>query len=323
MSRHPLLALPAVAATLSALLTGCEYAKPAPAQLDALITLDPKAGGQSDKVHLRDLAGNIAGYLAIAGIDSKNARVRFDETKKTYHFEVFGKQPIPQALLEQVAKGLNASEKDRSWPAKVEVLPWPHLDTLLGGKERNFTVRANWKDANIDAYVIRPPRLGYLPSADPRGAKKTALCMLSFKPEPPLPKLEGTVEQFYGKELENDRFAVLRRTVGPDHVFTAPHEVTFDEPELAQAFKEAPIAKDDKLMFQFAVLEDVNILDFADSKSPAMDLDGATQKKCEAELNQKYPALVKIMRRAAMLSQVKAIGPARMIALPLQSKSGA
>lgn len=321
MPRIPLLALAAVAATLSALLTGCEYAKPAPAQLDALLTLDPKAGDQSDKVHLRDLAGNIAGYLAIAGIDSKNARVRFDETKKTYHFEVFGKQPIPQALLDQVAKGLNASEKDRSWPAKVEVLPWPHLDTLSGGKERNFTVRANWKDADIDTYVMRPRGLGYLPSM---GAgireKKTALCMLSFKPEPPLPKLEGTVEQFYGKDLENDRFAVLRRTVGPDHVFTAPHEVTFDEPELAKAFREAPIAKDDKLMFQFAVLEDVNVLDLAGGKSPAMDLDGATQKKCEAELHQKYPALVKIMRRAAMLSQVKAIGPARMIALPVQAK---
>lgn len=322
MSSKPVLALSAAALFL--LLAGCEYAKP-PAQLEALLTLEPGAGDQSDKVQLRALADSIVGYLGLAGIDSKNARVRFDEAKKAYYFEVYGKQPVPKALLDQVAKGLNPLDKDRSWPAKVEVAPLDHLDTLLGSKERNFPVRASWKDAQIDAYVVRAPDLGYaMPTLDPTGAPKsapkTALCMLSFKPEPALPKLEGTMEEFYGKSDDNDPHAQLRRRVMADRVLSAPHQVTFDEPELAKAFKEGAMAKDGKLMFQFAVLEDVNVLDFAGSKTAPMDLGGHTKQQCQSELIKHYPALSKIMDKVALLEHVKAFGPARMIALPLAGK---
>jgi hypothetical protein len=325
MSNKSLLALATTAAALSALLAGCDKVKPPPIQLEALLTLEPKAGNQSDKQHLRDLAGSIVGYLGLEGIDSKNARVTFDESNQTYHFEIFGRLPIPPALLEQVAKGLNPLEKDRSWPAKVEVAPLAHLDTLLGSKERNFKVRANWKDVKIDAYVIRSPNPGFaMPSADPLGngprEPKTALCMLSFTPQPALPTLEGTVEQFYGKAQENDPYALLRRHAPPGHVFSASYEVTFDEPALAKAFEEAPMAKDGKLMFQFAVIEDANVLDFAGSDSAPMDMGGVTQQKCGTKLNEKYPALARIISRVAQIDQVKSFGPARMIALPAPAK---
>jgi hypothetical protein len=317
MSRRPFLALAATAAALSTVLSGCKYTEPLPAQLEAQLTLAPQAGAPREKAHLRLLADRIVDYLNLAGIDSKNARVRFDETRKAYYFEVFGRQPVARALLEQVAKGLNPLDRDRSWPANVEVAALAHLDTLLGGKERNFAVRASWKGAAIDAYVIQMPGAGF---AMPGSAPKTALCMLSFVPEPAFPKLEGTFEQVYGKTQVDDNYALMRRHALPDQVFSAPYQVSFDEPELAKAFKEAPMAKDGKLMFQFAVLEDVNVLDFVGDKAAPMDFDGATQKKCVAELSAKYPALAGIIDRVSMLEQVKAFGPARIIPVPLPAK---
>lgn len=316
MSRQSLLALAAVAGALS----GCEYTKPLPAQLAVPLTLTAQAGTPTEKEHLRALADGIMRYLSIDGLTAQNTRVRFDETNKSYAFELYGRQAVAPALLDQVAKRFLTLERDRVWTAKVAVAPLEHLDTLLGGKERNFPVSTSWKHAAVDAYVIQSPNLGFaIPTLDANGerrhAPKTGVCMLSFKPEPALPKLEGTFEQVYGN-LEGSSSSALRRRVMGDQLFSAPYEVTFDEPALAQAFKEAPMAKDGKLMFKFAVLEDVNVIEFVGGDTAPMDMGGATQQKCERALTEKFPALALMIERVKMLEQVQAFGQARVVPAP-------
>ena len=132
-----------MAATLAILVTGCDAFKPPPAQLQAVLTLDAGAGDQNNRQQLRSLADNIVRYLDIKGIDNKNARVAFDEVSKSYRFELFGKQAIPRELLEQVAKGLDPLDVNRSWSASVKVDPLEHFDALLETKERDFPVRAS------------------------------------------------------------------------------------------------------------------------------------------------------------------------------------
>lgn len=322
MSRLPSLALTG-AATLVMLLAGCDAFTPPPAQLQAVLTLEAGAGDQGDTKQRRDLTDQIVQFLGIKGIDNKNARVRFDEASKTYHFEIFGKQQIAQALLEQVAKGVKPLEVDRSWSANVKVAPLEHLDKLLGSKERSFPVRASWKNADIDTYVIQTPALGFaMPTISPTGEMvrepKTALCMLSFKPEPALPKLEGTVDEVYGISPDSVQ-AQLARRLQAGQVMSVPHDVTFDDATLADVFKDAPMAKDGKLMFQFAMLNDVNVLEFG-GKEPAMDMGGHTQAKCVAALAEKHPKLAAIIDKMALLENIKSFGPARMIALPVPAK---
>ena len=147
---------------------------------------------------------------------------------------------------------------------------------------------------------------------------KTALCMLSFRSDPALPKLEGTVEQVYGVTQQGRSLQLMLR-LQPGQVVGVPHAVTFDEPVLSKAFKEEPLARDGKLMFQFAQLEDVNVLDF-NGNEPALDMGGATQRKCAAELADKHPALASIVKKMALLESIKSIAPARMIALPVPAR---
>ena len=322
MSRLPVLTL-AAAVTLATLAAGCDAFKPGPAQLQTLLTLDADAGDQHNEQQLRSLADKIIRYLDIKGIDARNARVSFDESSKTYRFEIFGKQAISRTLLEQVAKAVDPLQMNRSWSANVKVDPQERLDELLGTKERSFAVRASWKSVAIDTYVVQIPGLGsIIPTIGPTGdivrPPKTAHCMLSFSPEPALPKLEGTVEQVYGSTQESRAVQLVLR-LQPGQAVGVPHEVTFDEPSLAEAFKEAPLAKDGKLMFQFAQLDDVNVLDFNDGK-PALDMGGATQQKCLAELTEKHPALATLVEKMALLESIKSFGPARMIALPVPAK---
>jgi hypothetical protein len=162
---------------------------------------------------------------------------------------------------------------------------------------------------------VQTPGFAMPTAGDPTGRgnlPKTALCMLSFKPQPALPKLEGTYEQVLG-DGQNSATARLMRQLQPGQVMSVPHEVTFDAPELAEAFKEPPLAKDGKLMFQFGVIEDASVTEFI-GDTPAIDFGGTTHKKCAAELSEKYPALATTLARAALLEHVAAFGPARIIA---------
>jgi hypothetical protein len=279
------------------------------------VTLEADAGDKTDEKSLRALANQIVAYLQIKGVDSTNARVTYDPAKKAYYFEIFSRQPVPPALLDQVANSLNPLDVARSWPVKVDVAQHEHLDALLGSKERSFPVRASWKHAGIDAYLVQTPGFAMPTAADPTGRgnlPQTALCMLSFKPQPALPKLEGTYEQVLGKG-QDSASARLMRQLQPGQVMSVPHEVTFDEPELAGAFKEPPLARDGKLMFQFAVIEDASVTEFIGDTAP-IDFGGTTQKKCSAELSEKYPALAKTLARAALLEHIATFGPAHVSA---------
>ncbi len=313
----------AVAAAFATLATGCDAFKPPPAQLQTVLTLEADAGDQSGDKQLRSLTDNIVSFLDIKGIDNKNARVTFDDASKAYRFEIFGKQAIPRTLLEQVAKAVDPLQMKRSWSATVNVSQDERFDALLGTKERSFPVRAIWKSMEIDTYVVQTPGMGSLiPSIGPNGERvnppKSALCMLSFKPEPALPKLEGTFEQVHGSSHASRSLQMVLR-LPQGQVVGIPHEVTFDEPSLAQAFKEAPLAKDGKLMFQFAQLDDVNVLDFNDGK-PALDMSGSTYGKCLDELTEKQPALARIVAKMSLLDGIKSFGPARIIPLPVPAK---
>ncbi len=321
MLRNSSLALVAVSAALPVLLAGCDWFKPLPAQFQSLVTLEAAAGDLSDENSSRALAANIVAYLDIEGVDSTNTRIAFDEVKKTYHFELFGKQRLSKTLLDQVAKGLDPSKIAQSWPATVEVAKLEHLDTLLGSKERSFPVRASWKHAGIDAYVVQSafPGLSMPTAADPTGRgsmPKTALCMLSFQPEPALPKLEGTYEEVHGPEHDSAR-ARLVRQLQSNQAIGVPHEVTFDDPELAKAFTEPPMAKAGKLMFQFAVIEDASVTEFIGDTAP-IDFGGTTQRKCLTALDEKYPELAKSIKRMALLEHVKTFGPAHLPPVPVK-----
>lgn len=324
MSRHPFLSMLAAAA-VSAVLCGCDYVKPPPAQLESVLTLDDRAGDYSDARRLRSLADNIVTYLNIAGISVSNTRVVFDASSKRHTFEVYGKEAIPQALLDQVAKALAGLDRDRFFTATVEVAPLDHLDDLLGSKERNFPVRASWKDAAIDVYIVRTPESGLLgAAADLLGERErapiTAYCVLSFLPAPALPKLTGSADEYFGKPQENDPYSTARRFARPGQTFSAPYTIKFDAPELSEALKVEPVVQDGKLAFQYAVLDDANVIDIAGSSTAPMDVNGATREKCLLNLSQDYPALGKIFGSVALLEDVKAFGQARKIALKVPAK---
>jgi hypothetical protein len=115
------------------LLGGCDLFGDPPTQLEAEITVVRE---------LRDkdaLVKNMVEYLALKGLPETQFRlVPSDGKANTYSLRLVGKEAIPATLLEQLATGLAAAGKERTWSAKLSVDAPAELDQFLKTKQRPF-----------------------------------------------------------------------------------------------------------------------------------------------------------------------------------------
>jgi hypothetical protein len=305
-------ALAAIA--LCAVVGGCDTFNPPPAQLDALLTLE-RTDGEPTSDALRALSRDIVSYLAVKGLTAENARVTYDKVKKLYHFEVVGREPLPAPLLDQVTAAIAASDKDKSWKAQISVAKLDELDGMMKTKEREFPVEMQWKNAKVGAYVANVTTMDLLSNLRAGGERPMRMvsCMLLFSAEKAMPKLEGTFEERYGKSIQGNSSYLMK-----DRVFLAPYEVAFDEPRLVKKFEEAPTVKDGMLAFEMSTSMEGGLIDGGSQGS--MDISGKIQGKCERALKDGFPDVAAAIERGRLLSSVKAIGPARKIALVVAAK---
>lgn len=299
------------AAVLS--IAGCSLINDPPTQLEARLDLT----GQSVE-NPKDLARQFVAQLGIEGLKPEHVRVVHDKEKKAHFFRVVGKQALSPELLKQVSAGLAGLNERYSLQGKLEVSADSDFDAFLKTSKREFPIRASWHKAQVQVYLVQSAlerMLGSAMAGQGTPPRRVA-CMLGFEPQEPLPVLEGDVNKMFpdGK----GGFTVLRPAGTSPREMTLPHEVKITHPELSKL--EAPVVLDGRVQFQFALILDANVTviggSSADSKPSVID--HGTITRCREKLIEVAPKVRQLIDDAALLDEVRSIGPAQLMALPKQ-----
>lgn len=303
----------ALAIVVSCTLTGCDLFSAPPTQLEAKLTTSGPSVEDEDA-----LARKLVQKLNVKDLKIDNVRVVFDKDQKATFFRVVGKEALPPALLQQVGAGLARLNQEITWQGKLIVEASPWLDAFLKTDKREFPIVAAWQGAEVEAFLLRSAAEALFGQTafmlNKKDLPEWVACVLSFAPNDKLPPLKGKMED---AEPEHERPDIM--IAGPSATaqseITVPHRVIFTQAELAR-LKE-PVVVQGKLYFQFALIEGADVtVAGGDGDGDPTTIDHRTIDLCRSKLREVAPKVQAMMDSAAMIGEVAAIGPARLVALP-------